>query len=155
MKVLFMDIDGVLNSDLYLLGLQSDQLRNPENHIDPSLVERMNRLLQETGAKVVISSAWREEFHIRVLRSILVGRGFTGDIVGSTPSRRVVGRPGPGPRGEEIQAWLDENGSSVDSFAIVDDSMDMGRELYPRTVYTDPMLGLQDNDVLRLKELLK
>jgi histidinol phosphatase-like enzyme len=53
MKVIFLDIDGVLNSK---------QTPNPRKFpfiVDHALLERLKHLLQLTGAEVVLSSNWR------------------------------------------------------------------------------------------------
>jgi hypothetical protein len=53
MKIIFLDIDGVLNCD---------NTRNPRRFpyvIDPRLLARLKRLLKATHAKVVLSSSWR------------------------------------------------------------------------------------------------
>lgn len=52
MRLLFLDIDGVLNchEDIFATGIHT---------IDPVKVRRLNRIVRETGAEIVISSAWR------------------------------------------------------------------------------------------------
>jgi hypothetical protein len=53
MKVVFLDIDGVLNCT---------KTKNPRKFpyvVDPKLLARLNRLLERTAAKVVLSSSWR------------------------------------------------------------------------------------------------
>lgn len=51
-KVLFLDIDGVLNAHFFDVDAQS-------SHIKPKCVERLNRVLKATRCALVISSAWR------------------------------------------------------------------------------------------------
>jgi hypothetical protein len=53
MKVIFLDIDGVLNCD---------KTPNPRKFpyiVDKKLLVRLKKLLDRTGAKVVLSSTWR------------------------------------------------------------------------------------------------
>jgi HAD domain in Swiss Army Knife RNA repair proteins len=53
MKVIFLDIDGVLNYK---------KTPNPRKFpyvVDKRLLVRFKRLLEKTGAKVVLSSTWR------------------------------------------------------------------------------------------------
>src|SRR4029079_14037574 len=53
MKVIFLDIDGVLNCD---------RTPNPRNFpyvVDRRLLARLKKLLKQTRAKVVLSSSWR------------------------------------------------------------------------------------------------
>src|SRR5450759_4593748 len=53
MKVIFLDIDGVLNCD---------KTPNPRKFpyiVDKTLLVRLKKLLDRTGAKAVLSSTWR------------------------------------------------------------------------------------------------
>ena len=64
MKLIFLDIDGVLNSVAWQEnrppkeppGLILDALAHWKRSLDPQCIERLNRIWQETGAAVVISS---------------------------------------------------------------------------------------------------
>jgi hypothetical protein len=159
-RILFTDFDGVLNSaDSWKVSQEDYDLRSQDTEetplsilrltIDPSHVAILNDVLAQTGAQVVLSTSWRNwpdrEFVLGKLRAA----GFTGDIVGETP-----GYLGPGiHRGDEIQAWLDEHADEVESYAIVDDSDDMGA-LTPHLVLTDSFKGLTVEHVPRLFALL-
>ena len=52
MKLIFLDIDGVLNDRAFHEDAQS-------NTIKPECVAHFNRLIHETGASVILTSAWR------------------------------------------------------------------------------------------------
>ena len=102
-KVLFLDIDGVLNIE--------DGKRG-SNHIDKGMVMRLNKVLSETGAKVVISSTWRCSMTKEEIDLHLRGCGFIGDIVGMTADNDKS-------RFAQISDWMDENWA--DDFVILDD----------------------------------
>ena len=51
-KYLFLDIDGVLNDQNYFLENRDE--------IDPVRVKRLARIIQQTGAKIILSSTWRD-----------------------------------------------------------------------------------------------
>lgn len=115
MKILFLDIDGVLNRvGSHPKGLDSDK------------VEQLRWIAAGTGCQVVLSSTWRKSDHQRervriMLESINVG------FAGATP---VLDRLDRGlwrakPRHEEIQEWLNQN-PGVSRFVILDDDPDMG-----------------------------
>lgn len=112
-KVVFLDIDGVLATrESYGRYKKVEDRRYPT--FDKLAVVCMNRLLKESGAKVVVSSAWRKFYTLDQLRKILEKEGVTGaEIVGVTGSQFSSGR------GEEIKGYLSEN--EVDSFVIIDD----------------------------------
>ena len=57
MKVIFLDIDGVLNC---IGSFNRTKTRfNGFVGMDPTLVARFNSLVEKTGARVVLSSTWR------------------------------------------------------------------------------------------------
>ena len=123
MKVIFLDIDGVLN----YRGVSD---------ICPKAVSLLNDLLEKTGANIVISSSWRIYMSMIRIREELVGAGFrfTERIIGSTPC--VPERE----RGYEIKLWLKQ--VPVDKFVILDDRDDV-ENLFPFLVKTDTFIGLQ------------
>ena len=139
MKVIFLDIDGVLNSwrwykDQTLKGKHVSML--PDDQIDPKAVTRLNTIIERTGAKVVVSSTWRLNRTVAQLAEILGSKGFTGEVIGKTGRR---GGPRP-QRGDEIQDWLNEN-VGVERFVIIDDDSDMVH-LMDRLVQTGMKKGL-------------
>lgn len=152
MKLLFLDFDGVLNSVETFRERTAARERGepiPEfSDIDRGLVARLNQLLEQTGAKVVISSSWRCFARVqdplnptRWLQRLLDSRGFKGEVIGSTPEL-----PYPKTRGDEIQSWLTRDGGAVRSFVILDDEDDMAH-LKDRLVQTSFETGLQDHHV--------
>ena len=65
MRVIFLDIDGVLNHDTSM-ELTKDYWTKPETY----LIERLKKIIDATDAKIVLSSDWRldrddeeEDFH--------------------------------------------------------------------------------------------
>ena len=54
-KVIFLDIDGVLNEkgDEYAKGVK----------IDMNMVKRLGRIVEETDADVVLSSSWKQGYN--------------------------------------------------------------------------------------------
>lgn len=121
LKLIFLDIDGVLNSE-------ASFERNRENHtwsqIDAEMVARLNKLLVETGASVVLSSTWRLDSD---WRSTLARNGVNVDcFIGATPRMpRPVGTSHEYcERGKEIAQWLSEHDTKGVQYAILDDDSD-------------------------------
>ena len=54
MKLIFLDIDGVLNYEGY-----ERFTRSGTRFVDPVLIKRLKKIIDRTGAKVVLSSTWR------------------------------------------------------------------------------------------------
>ena len=132
--VLFLDFDGVINSMRSRHKLGWNQFSRP-------MVERVNRIVQATGCKVVVSSAWRlrsaedgPEPSVDRMRRILGENGFIGDVIDVTPGSLT------GYRGHEIQKWLDKH-PGYGPFVILDDSSDM-EPFMDRLVQTEDAIGI-------------
>ena len=111
MKVLFLDIDGVLNT----YGSSGSSVS--WEHCKKDLMHNLERIIEETGAKIVISSSWREE-GIELLKE----NGFkhVDSIIGVVPlfdkDHKYIET-----RGEKILEWLKEN--EVEAYVVVDDEV--------------------------------
>jgi hypothetical protein len=148
MKVLFLDVDGVLNSTPFLA--QVDAI----SAMDPYCVERLNRIVRESGCKIVVSSCWRlSGIGVKSdFRRCLVAASKGDDtarraLIGTTPSLDEA-------RGFEIAQWLSDTNEEIESFVILDDDTDMGK-LSGRLIRTDvfaehPLDDERAAEVLRL-----
>src|SRR5947208_2752737 len=106
MRVLFLDIDGVLNSHAYFLSRTSaaqaaaldDAYRlgnevpqstddHARNMIDPAAVEHLNAIIEASEAKIVVSSSWRIAYSMGEIGRALGSNGFQHRraIIGKTP----------------------------------------------------------------------
>jgi hypothetical protein len=137
MRVIFLDIDGVLAP-----------IRQWDRYgdLDPACIEVLNEIVARGGADVVVSSTWRYGKTAAELQEMLHAAGFVGRVVGATPT----GKPG-GSRGDEIAAWLAAN--PVSGYVIIDDHGDVGG-LREHLVQTQPARGLQPADAPRVIEML-
>lgn len=167
MKVLFLDIDNVLNHCDTRLDVSPSTTEPLPIPIAPECMTRLNRLITETGAKIVISSSWRLFARWQDLGPALNRHGLIGDVIGETPDlvndavwlenwRVREGAPFTFEkleRGWEIGEWLAAH-PEVTGFVILDDVSDMDT-LIPWLVLTHPNEGLADPDVERAKWLLE
>lgn len=119
MRVLFLDIDGVLNTPKMTGRFGCD-------FVDNILVALVARIVRETDCKIVLSSTWRIDEKDRMLATReLAEQGLTIHDCTPVHSQRIPedgnweGWNGWVKRHEEIQAWLDQN--PVTRFAILDD----------------------------------
>jgi hypothetical protein len=140
MKVLFLDIDGVLNSRAW----------KPTNlhGVDPNAVKRVQDIVAKSDAKVVLSSTWRlvDELIVELLKAGVPIYDKTPDLASREGGLR--------PRSEEIEAWLNEH-PEVTEYAILDDDADAGYGgLAPQFIRIDERYGLQDTDAQKVLELL-
>jgi hypothetical protein len=121
--ILFLDIDGVLNYHTFDPSSQS-------NAIDRESIERLNRILETTKARIVLSSAWRYMIHKHALtlkgfHFLLRTHGMVATVDGSDEVIiDITCRDEDIPtRAGQIQAWLDTH--QPERYAILDD-MDLG-----------------------------
>lgn len=102
MKIIFLDVDGVLNSQNYLLNSNN----KISNSINPKKITLLKKLVDETNSNIVVTSAWRlsKNFQIHALK-----------IQDETELIR-------GKRGEEIKLYLQKH-PNIDNFVILDDEI--------------------------------
>jgi hypothetical protein len=153
MKVIFLDIDGVLNcEDAYLSGeckyvewTYPSGLKDHHQSFCSWSKEWLNKVIRETGAKIVISSTWRTS-GLEFMKKVWELEGMEGEIIGLTPymgykktekdSYRI-------PRGCEIDYFLENHldfthinwdesiqkehmeKSGIENYIIIDDDADM------------------------------
>ena len=163
-SVVFLDIDGVLNSTAFVpqpvARSSRSRFRQTVARIDPRGVKLLSDLTAPQHVRVVLSSNWRQMLEVGLMERVLRAHGFRGRFVGRTPrpaeqdwdvfERHEGRRPTrfePYPRGYEIQQWLDQH-PQVGSMVILDDDNDMAH-LTPYLVQTDLDVGLQAADVDR------
>lgn len=150
MKIVFLDLDGVLNSIAWYArrGPHAPEQDYFAYAIDPACMARLNRLCAQTGARIVFSSTWRKGVSLPRLQTAFAGVGCAARIIGKTPE--LHGET----RGTEIAAWLTIHRAGRDTtFVILDDDADMGL-LSVRLIQTDRATGLTDADVDRAIALL-
>jgi len=115
MKVIFLDFDGVLNSERYVKN--SGQFGVI---IDPSRMELLKKIVDATEAKIVLSTSWREHWDkasggcdkIGLQINEIFGE-FGLDIFDKTPELNLR-------REQQIECWLAEH-PDVDKFVVLDD----------------------------------
>lgn len=144
MKIIFLDIDGVL--------INGPSCRAGFGKVAPECVARLNRLIETTGAAIVLSSCWRVGRTRIECCDLLLEWGVKGKVLDRT-RQTVQG----GIRGDEIQDWLNEwqeRHGPAESFVILDDDRDMGH-LLPYLVHTSFMPGLTDDDIEKAAAILE
>ena len=144
MNVIVLDFDGVITT--YNSGYQ----------IDPEKVELLLKIVEETDAKIVISSSWRSH-NIEATRKKLGDLPFMKYVVDVTP--RFTYRDSNGDswsvaRGTEINHWMMNHENEVDNYVILDDENDMLISQLPHFVQTDIYTGLGEEHVQKAIEIL-
>lgn len=78
MKIIFLDGEFVSSKRF----LKKAYKGFPDSHLDGQAIKRINKLCSETGAKIVLSSAWRSIDHVF---EILKRNGLTAELIDKTP----------------------------------------------------------------------
>lgn len=138
-KYLFLDIDGVLNHDEWFEsdGYKRDPQEWKVSMFDPACVERVNRILSETGAKLVVSSSWRS---MSDLKDIFKGVGLPTEFDVTPYADMIYSKSEYHEdsevfwRGSEIKYYLERHPHS--SYVILDDDCDMLDEQLPHFINT-------------------
>jgi hypothetical protein len=110
-RIIFLDIDGVLNCK---------RTPNPRKFpyvVDPPLLKRFKRVVEQTGAEVVLTSTWRYD-----PAGLFSARHWGIPFSGAVPDMPDK------PRRDEILAWL-KTREDVRRFAVLDDEDDELDEL--------------------------
>lgn len=123
MKIIFLDIDGVLYTEqsyFYHEQKNANEANENETGLCPIAISNLNYIIENSpDTMIVISSTWRISRSIDELSDILHANGFVyvDKIIGTTPCLSTHSN-----RHEEILCWLEENGlNSVEDWVAIDD----------------------------------
>ena len=116
MKIIFLDIDGVLNSELW--NKDNEMEINEGKFIDPKKVRLLSKIINETKAKIVLHSGWRFWFdgNIMPLRKeaeylVEIFKNYDLNIYYKTPDLTTVeirkSKKFSIVKAQEILLWLD------------------------------------------------
>lgn len=141
-KVIFLDIDGVLNSGVYAEEFISKKLQDDPEHYhiwcDQVAVKKLADFCEKHDVQLVISSSWRRTNDIQStvnrMRDIPGFEPIINYICGQTGRKGVS-------RGDQIKNFVDNYG--IKNYAIVDDNTDMRDDQLDRFVFVDSCYGLR------------
>ena len=153
MNIIFLDVDGVLNNikdaeELY------EKTRKPvigyEWPFSECSLNVLKKIVDETDAKIVVTSSWRLENQGRnVLLSELKKYDLQEKVIGWTPKLKAFRRE------EEIIAYLNSNNYENLNFIILDDEVSWYKDLEKYVIKTDPYSGLNEEHLEKSINLLK
>jgi hypothetical protein len=154
--IIFLDFDGVLNSQLYFM--RKDRKGEP---IDENVVKLLNILCEDTKALVVVSSTWRLGRSIDELQCILGDKGFEHQVIGKTLDLRRGEHGDCIHRGNEIEQWIKSHEDIVQAkyygysnYLILDDDSDVLYYQRNNFICVDPYCGITPKTVFIGKQIL-
>lgn len=154
MKVLFLDIDGVLNVWDFLSTRREvvGEILWEDYYFSPNCMKNLKRVIEATGCKIVLSSVWRKTAEKRAVidTNFVFNAICPSCIIGRTPFLW----DGPdqnkeAQRGIEILQFIkdynadESHTEKITTFAVVDDSGDMNG-VFDRFVRTKTDSGLTE-----------
>lgn len=165
-KIIFLDIDGVLNSQIYFktgaLKYRNKKEESEESmfkfncrYFDIRNIELLNDIIEKTNAKIVYSSSWRKNHSVEELNRMMKTKGFKYEAISSTPVLSFEKQEGienrSVPRGCEIKSWLESYRNKYNckmedlKYVILDDDSDMLYWQRENFFWIDPYSGLTPN----------
>jgi len=149
MKAIFLDFDGVITIP-------------PRWYLKANKIKYIKRIVDETGAKIIVSSSWRRE-NIKETINDMIGKtkrcpknkmlywliDNLYDVTSWFSDKKYNGTG----RGGEIQTWLDKH-PEVDNYVIIDDDNDMLDSQLYHFVETNFEDGITELETIRAIKVL-
>ncbi len=146
MKIIFLDIDGVLNSVQHSVALKEQGTIYNAAGINKTSLGLLKWVCEVTESEIVISSSWRRQGK-EWISGVFAAHGWSyPPIVGTTPNLT-------GHRGTEIRAYVDFT-PTLEKYVIIDDDSDMHDDQKPFFIHTDALVGFTIYDALKCVEIL-
>ena len=146
MKVIFLDIDGVINSNRTVMAFDGYPFSFEPGDIekfDQVAITLIRKACLRFGAVCVLSSTWRKKY-----TPVEVTEALNIPVIDST-----VVTFGHRIRGHEIREWLEDH-PEVTSYVIIDDNSDMLDSQLDRFIHVDGENGFMWKDYEKLCSLL-
>lgn len=149
MKIIFLDIDGVLNGIDYVKSSGKFGVV-----IDPERIKLLKTIVATTNAEIVLSSSWREHWNSTSINCDEIGQEINKIfrqhklyIYDKTPDLSFK-------RAEEIKAWLADYPGTT-HYVILDDEKFTDSQLLPHHIKTsDEAGGLTQEDSIQAIKIL-
>lgn len=142
MRVLFLDIDGVICTTLSTRLSALLRLPLERQVFDPLALHWLRRLVRRSGAEIVLCSSWRDALEVEdPLCRAFIANLYDRLARNGTPISDAAPRLPGGNKGEEILAWLAEHPGA--RYVILDDHDRFVPEVRPHWVPVPENRGLR------------
>ncbi|WP_313004224.1 HAD domain-containing protein [Chryseobacterium gleum] len=158
MKIIFVDIDGVLNNAEYYKNKSLHSHHKENSHFDPRNVTALNRIISSTGVKMVLSSAWRLIRSLEEINELFKEVNLNVEIISVTESLHYKDTFELAPRGLEILKWIRDYHKTLkgglENYVIIDDEDDILDIQEKHFFQIDDKVGLTEADANEIIEFL-
>ena len=131
-KIIFTDIDGVLNV-------------NYRKKWKKSCIDLYNKITEELNLYPVITSTWRIPHNIDKLNEIFETQGINRKILGATILLQ------PSIRGLEILEFIERN--NVKDYCIIDDNINNITGFVDNIIHINNDYGITENDLIQIRKV--
>jgi hypothetical protein len=156
-KIIFLDFDGVLNTEYYQNNLCYQKLAYQDEYgaiFDPEATKQLKRIVDATNAKIVIESSWKF-LGLEAMQEMWTVRQLPGQVIGITPSsvsdQWLLSAnlddidPAMGHcKGMEIASWLADHAGPDARYVIIDDEYVILDSQLPNFILTNPYDGITE-----------
>ena len=149
-KIIFLDFDGVLNTEHYQGLLQYQGKPRQDEYgafFDPKAVKQLKRIIDATDADIVVESSWKY-LGLDAMKELWEVRNLPGTIIDITPS--LLGKN----KGVEIASWLSKYAKQDIRYVIIDDEYVILDSQLPHFILTNPYEGITEEQANRAISML-
>ena len=149
-KIIFLDFDGVLNTEHYqdLLQYQSSPWQDEYGaFFDPKAVKQLKRIIDATEVDIVVESSWKY-LGLDAMKELWEVRNLPGTIIDITSS--LLGKN----KGVEIASWLSKYAKQDIRYVIIDDEYVILDSQLPHFILTNPYEGITEEQANRAISML-
>ncbi len=171
MKYIFLDFDGVLNTDSYQSGLRTQGKPRWDDYgqlFDPEAVRNLKRILDAVPeVRIVVESSWKAQ-GLDELRLMWLERHLPGELYDTTPDifneelltidlsdPENIHKAESLGKSREISAWLRKHGGQDCLYVILDDASGFTGELASHHIQIYPATGITQEDAIKAISYLK
>ena len=166
MKIIFLDIDGVLNSQelaeqLCNKGIKCHGDDGVYNFLDENIIDDLSKFCEKKEINIVITSSWRHFYFDDTIKDFTKYKykklhPLIPYIIGQTPRLYKEKENGGSEqlcRGDEIQYYIDT--FNIKNYVILDDDSDMLDKQKSHFIQIDTKKGLKKEDFEKINDILK
>ncbi|MDO5527100.1 MAG: HAD domain-containing protein [Prevotella sp.] len=157
-KIIFLDFDGVLNTEYYQNLLRYKGKAWQDEHgafFDPEAVAQLKRIIDVTRADIVIESSWKF-LGLEAMQEMWQVRSMPGRVIDITPSSISdswlltanlddIASAMEHCKGTEIASWLADNAAKDTRYVIIDDEYVILDSQQPNFIMTNPYDGITED----------